>query len=150
MEIIWNNIWINNNTDRKLDVVFSRFRVFFVYINPEAEAQRSSSQAAHALSLPCNSTLPALNSFWLLPQGYRERKPPKSWKDDIYCFICVGNCYKSMGIVLSVPALDQNFLFNIPTFWGSLCVLFLLSTSISLNMYFVKISHEKKFICIKY
>ena len=32
---------INNNTDRILDVVFSRFRVFFVHNNPEADYQRS-------------------------------------------------------------------------------------------------------------
>ena len=40
--------WINNNTDRTLDVVFSRSSVFFVHNNPEVGAQRSY---AYALSL---------------------------------------------------------------------------------------------------
>ena len=43
----------------------------------------SSAQAAHALSLFCKSTLPARNSFGLLPQGYCEQKTPKCWKDSV-------------------------------------------------------------------
>ena len=43
----------------------------------------SSAQAAHALSLFCKSTLPARNSFGLLPQGYCERKTPKSYKSSV-------------------------------------------------------------------
>ena len=37
---------INNNTDRTLGVVFSRFRCFFVHNNSEAEAKRSYAHAA--------------------------------------------------------------------------------------------------------
>ena len=62
-------------TDRTLDVVFLRFRGFFVHNNPEAVTQRSY---AYALSLFCNSTLTAWNSFGLLPQGYCEQKTLKS------------------------------------------------------------------------
>ena len=51
---------INNNTDRTLDVVFSKFKGFSVHNNPEAEVQRSY---AHALSLSCYSTRHAHNSF---------------------------------------------------------------------------------------
>ena len=47
---------------------------FFVHNNPEAEAQWSYS---YALSLSCNLTPHARNSFGLLPQGYCERKTPK-------------------------------------------------------------------------
>ena len=39
-------IWPNSNTDRTLDVVFSRFKQFFVHNNPEAEAQSSYAHAA--------------------------------------------------------------------------------------------------------
>ena len=63
-----------NNIDRTQDVVFSRFRGFS-FTDPEAEAQRSH---AHALSRSCNSTRHTLNFFEPLPQGYCERKTPKS------------------------------------------------------------------------
>ena len=52
-----------NNTDKRLDVVFSRFIFNEIHNNPEAEAQRSY---AHALSLYCHSTQPARNSSGLL------------------------------------------------------------------------------------
>ena len=58
---------INNNTDRTLDVVFLRFRVF-VHKNPD----RSPKELRIcSLSLSCHSTQQqARNSIVLLPQGY--------------------------------------------------------------------------------
>ena len=72
----------------KRDIVFSRFRDFSFTITlvPEPEAQRSYE---HALSLSCNSTLHECNTFGPLNQDYCERKTVKSWKDDIYCSICI-------------------------------------------------------------
>ena len=57
---------IDNNTDRTQDVIFSRFQCFSFTL---------TLRHAHALSLSCNSTLPARDSFGLLPQGYCEQKP---------------------------------------------------------------------------
>ena len=48
---------------------------FLNIYNPEAEAQRSY---AYALSLPCNLTRHARNSYGPLPQAYFERKTHKS------------------------------------------------------------------------
>ena len=55
--------WINNNTDRTLDVVFSRFRGLELKIT-----------LRQRLSLSWYLTLPARNFFGLLPQGYCEQK----------------------------------------------------------------------------
>ena len=57
---------------------FQDLGFFFYHNNPRAEPQRSSAQVAHALSLSFYSTLPARNSFGLLPQGYCEQINPKS------------------------------------------------------------------------
>ena len=54
--------YINNNTERTLDFVFTRFRGFFVHNNPEVGAQMSY---VHAISLSCHSTRHARNSFGL-------------------------------------------------------------------------------------
>ena len=61
---------------------------FLVLNNPEAEAQMSY---AHALSL-CHVIQRSLarNSVGSLPQGYCE-KNLKSWKDDMWCSICIVN-----------------------------------------------------------
>ena len=58
---------MNNKTDRTLDVVFSRFRVFFVHNILKAEPKGVPSMVC--------STFHALNSFGLLSQGYCERNP---------------------------------------------------------------------------
>ena len=62
----WNSHRLINNTDRTLDIVFSRFR-FFVHNNSEAEAQINY---AYNLYLSCNSMLLARNSLEILSQGY--------------------------------------------------------------------------------
>ena len=51
---------INNNSDRTIDVFFSRFRCssFTIW------------RKTGSLSLSCNSTQHARNSFWSLSQGY--------------------------------------------------------------------------------
>ena len=67
------------NTRRRL---FKLWGVF-LHINPEAEAQKSSAQAALNYQTEREHALPAQNSFGLLPQGYCEQKIPKSLKDDI-------------------------------------------------------------------
>ena len=52
-------LYSNNNTDRTLDVVFSRY-MGFCSKQPKAEAQRSYE---HALTLPNNWTRHTVNSF---------------------------------------------------------------------------------------
>ena len=64
----------SNNTDRTLDVVFSRFRSIFVLNNPETEAQRSYAHVALNEKIEREH---ARNSSRLFPQGYCERKKPK-------------------------------------------------------------------------
>ena len=64
-------------TDRKLDVVFSRFRGF-----PFTIAYRSYSQSAQN-----RLSLSAHNSFGRLPQGYCERKNPKSCRSTVLSVI---------------------------------------------------------------
>ena len=55
---------INNNTDRTLDVVFSRFKGFLFTITLRQNYKTEKEDAR--------------NSFGPLPQGYCERKIPKS------------------------------------------------------------------------
>jgi len=57
-----------------LDVVFSRFSGFSFTI-PRGGSPKKFRTGSDALSLPGKSTLPALNCFGLLSQGYCERKP---------------------------------------------------------------------------
>jgi len=76
---------INNNTDRTLYVVFSRFR-FFVNINPKAEAQTSYAQAAHAHSLSCNSTLSAWNYFGQASASNLEKTTSSVTSVLLFCF----------------------------------------------------------------
>ena len=68
--------------------------MFFVHNSPDAEAQTSFAQAVHALSLSCNSTLPARNSFGLLPQGYCA---------DLICYSVYPDWLLYPDILFSVP-----------------------------------------------
>ena len=101
---------MNNNTDWTLNVVFSIFKGFFVHNNPKTEAQGNIYMPHRTGSLSCSSTRHARNSFGLLPQGYCERKTPKSWKNDIWCSICIviNQCMRRI-----ISILQQNKLLSL-------------------------------------
>jgi len=65
---------INNNTDRTLDVVFSRFKGFSVTIT----LRQKPKEFRGSVELQDREIEHARNSFGPLPQGYSERKTPES------------------------------------------------------------------------
>ena len=91
------------NTRRLLFYIYG----VFVYKNSEAEAKRSSAESAHALSLSlsCNSTLPARNSFGLCLRVIVNQKPL--------------NLEMTTSSVLSVLLLIYGLLYN-----RSVCLLY--------------------------
>ena len=68
----------------------------FVHNNPEAEAQTSYTQAVHALSLSCNSTLPAWNYFGQASASNLEKTTSSVTSVLLFCF-------KQLFIVLGLP-----------------------------------------------
>ena len=68
------NPYINNNTDRTLDVVFTRFRGFSFTITLGRSPKEFRAGSVELLDRIREPALPTQNSFGPLSQGYCERK----------------------------------------------------------------------------
>ena len=116
----------NNNTDRTLDVVFSRY-MGFCSKQPKAEAQRSYE---HALTLPNNWTRHTVNSFGCCLMVI-VKKNPNYWKDKIWYSICFVINLCDMQLLFSSTAFELTN--------GTIQVVLTCAYSNILNLYSIKL-----------